>query len=163
MRAGAETVRETLKDRAHLLRVAAVFAAGFVLFLVARGILVPEGFGKYGHYRAPALNDIRATAPSFAGRQTCGDCHTDVADLLKKGKHAGVGCEACHGALARHADDQDKQKPAKLDARKLCLTCHTANVAKPAKFPQIDPAGHGEGAACTSCHVAHDPMGGGSK
>lgn len=156
-------MRETLKDRAHLLRVAAVFLAGLVLFLLVRAVLVPEGFGEYGHYRAPALKDIRAAEPSFGGRQACADCHTDVADLLKKGKHAAVGCEACHGALARHADDQEKQKPAKLDAKKLCLTCHTVNVAKPAKFPQIDPAAHGEGAACTACHVPHDPMGGGSK
>lgn len=153
-------MRETLKDRAHLLRVAAVFGAGLAMFFIVRAVLVPEGFGEYGHYRAPALKDIRATAPSFAGRQACADCHTDVPDALKKGKHAGLGCEACHGALARHVDDQEKQKPVKLDGKKLCLTCHTMNVAKPAKFPQIDPAEHGEGAVCTSCHVAHDPLGG---
>lgn len=156
-------MRETLKDRAHLLRVAAVFAAGLVVFFIARGILVPEGFGELGHYRAPALKDVRATTPSFAGRQACADCHTDVPELLKKGKHAGLGCEACHGALARHADDPEKQKPVKLDPRKLCLTCHTSNLAKPKKFPQVDPAEHGEGAACTSCHTAHDPMGTGAK
>jgi len=156
-------MRETLKDRAHLLRVAAVFGAGLALFLIVRGVLVPRDFGKYGHYRAGALDDIRATEPSFAGREVCAECHTEEAGLLKKGKHAGLGCEACHGALAKHVDDQEKQKPAKLDPRKLCLTCHTANVAKPKKFPQVDPAEHGEGAACTSCHVPHDPMGGGSK
>jgi hypothetical protein len=156
-------VRETLKDRAHLLRVAAVFGAGLAVFFVIRGILVPEGFGDYGHYRSGALKDVRARTPSFAGRQACADCHTDVPDVLKNGKHAGVGCEACHGALARHADDQEKQKPAKLDPRKMCLTCHTSNVAKPKTFPQIDPSGHGEGAACTSCHTAHDPMGASAK
>ena len=156
-------MRETLKDRAHLLRVAAVFGGGFALFVIVRGLLVPQDFGKFGHYRPGAIADIRSTAPSFGGRAICGECHTDTAALLKKGKHAGLGCEACHGALAKHTEDQEKQKPAKLDAKKLCLTCHTANVAKPKKFPQVDPAEHGEGAACTSCHVAHDPMGGGSK
>jgi cytochrome c7-like protein len=156
-------LRETLKHRAHLLRVAGVFAAGLVVFLLVRGILVPEGFGEYGHYRPGALKDIRALPNAFAPHAVCGECHTDTADALKKGKHAGVGCQACHGPLAQHVDDQEKQKPDKLDPRKLCVTCHAANVAKPAKFPQIDPATHGDGAPCTSCHQPHDPMGGSSK
>lgn len=153
-------MRETLKHRAHLLRVAGVFAAGLVAFLLVRAVLVPEDFGEYGHYRAGALKDVRVLPASFAPRQICGECHTDQADLLKKGKHAAVACQACHGPLARHVEDQEKQKPAKLDPRKLCLTCHTANVAKPAKFPQIDPGAHGEGAPCASCHQPHDPLGG---
>jgi hypothetical protein len=151
-------MKASLKDREHLLRVVGLFVAGVFVFLVLRGLLVPKDFGKYGHYRAGAVDDVRATTPVFAGRQACADCHTDVPDVLKKGKHAGVACEACHGPLARHAEDPEKQKPMKLDPRRLCLTCHTTNVAKPLKFPQIDPAEHGEGDPCTSCHTTpHQP------
>ncbi len=155
-------MRESFREKEHLFRVAGLFLLGLLVFLVARAIFVPAGFGKYGHYRPGALPDIRAQAPVFAGRRACADCHTDVPPAMKAGKHAKIGCEACHGPLAKHAEEPDKLKPAKLDPRALCLTCHTENLAKPKKFPQIDPAEHGEGAACTSCHAAHDPTGGGS-
>ena len=150
-------MRESLRDREHLLRVVALFVAGLLLFVAVRALLVPSDFGRYGHYRAGALADVRATAPSYAGRQACADRHPDIAEALAKGKHAGVGCESCHGALGRHAADPEKLKPAKLTVPGLCLSCHMANVAKPKKFPQIDPADHGEGAPCTSCHAAHHP------
>lgn len=155
-------MRESFREKEHLFRVAGLFVLGLLVFLVARAIFVPSGFGKYGHYRPGAIGDIRAQLPVFAGRDTCADCHTDVPPAMKAGKHARIGCEACHGALASHAEEPDKSKPAKLDPRALCLTCHTENLAKPKKFPQIDPAEHGEGAACTSCHAAHDPTGAGS-
>jgi hypothetical protein len=155
-------MRESFREKEHLFRVAGLFLLGLLVFLVARAIFVPAGFGKYGHYRPGAVPDIRAQVPVFAGRQTCADCHTDVPPAMKPGKHAKIGCEACHGPLAGHAEEPDKFKPAKLDPRALCLTCHTQNLAKPKKFPQIDPAEHGEGAACTSCHAAHDPTGTGS-
>jgi len=152
-------MRESLREKEHLFRVAVLFIAGIFVFLVARAVFVPADFGKYGHYRAGAIDDIRSQAPAFAGRAACADCHTDIPPVLAAGKHARLGCEACHGASAKHADAPEKGKPAKLDARGLCLTCHMASVAKPKKFPQVDPAQHGEGAPCTSCHTPHDPMG----
>ncbi len=33
----------------HLIRPAAVFLAGLVLFLVVRAFVVPPSFGQYGH------------------------------------------------------------------------------------------------------------------
>jgi Cytochrome c7 and related cytochrome c len=150
-------MKESLRQREHLLRVAGIFLAGLLLFAAVRGLLVPSDFGLYGHYRAGALADVRARPPSFAERQACADCHSDAAEALAKGRHAGVACEACHGPLARHVADPEKQAPAKLDPRKLCITCHLANVAKPKKFPQIDPADHGDGGLCTSCHAPHRP------
>jgi predicted CXXCH cytochrome family protein len=137
--------------------VAALFVTGLLLFVAVRALLVPPDFGLYGHYRAGALDDIRKTTPSFGGRSACADCHPDISEALAKGKHARIGCESCHGALGRHAADPEKLKPAKLEIPALCLSCHTANIAKPKKFPQIDPSDHGDGARCTSCHAAHHP------
>jgi hypothetical protein len=145
------------KDKEHLVRMAALFAAGFVLFLIVQAIFIPKGFGVYGHYRAGALADNRARPIVFAGRAACGECHTDQRDELKGGKHSGVGCEACHGALAKHAEDPSALKPVKPDVNTVCLTCHVANVAKPRKFPKIEVKTHFEGNPCGGCHSPHAP------
>jgi hypothetical protein len=145
------------KDKEHLVRAAGLFLAGIVVFVIARAILVPKGFGQYGHYRGGALADVRSKPVVYAGRAACVECHTDEGDRWKGGKHKGIGCEACHGALAKHAADPSALKPEKPDPKTLCLSCHAVNVAKPAKFPQIDPKTHMDGGACTTCHDQHAP------
>jgi len=146
-----------MKEAAHLIRLAALFVAGFVIFLLIRQAIVPAGFGKYGHFRAGALDDVRARQISFAGRSACEGCHEDKREALNKGKHANVGCEACHGPLARHADDPDKMKPVLPDTKLLCPVCHEANSAKPKAFPQVDTKDHSGGEPCKSCHQPHTP------
>jgi hypothetical protein len=150
-------MRGLFKDKEHLLRMAALFAAGVLLFVVARGLLVPASFGVYGHFRADALLDNRARPLAFAGRAACSDCHGDVVELRVGSKHAKVGCEACHGALGRHAGDPEAMTPEKPDGARVCLVCHLANVAKPRSFPQVDPAEHGDGQGCGGCHKPHHP------
>ena len=145
------------KDKEHLLRMAALFAAGVLLFVVARALLVPDGFGVYGHFRAGALQDNRERTPGFAGHAACGDCHADILEARAGSRHAAVGCEACHGALGRHAGDPEAMTPVKPDGGGICLVCHLANVAKPKAFPQVDPAEHGDGQGCDACHRPHHP------
>ena len=149
------------KDAEHLFRVAALFVAGLVAFFVAQRLLVPEGFGTLGHYRAGALADNRSRPIAFAGRAACADCHSDVAEAKGRGRHAGASCEACHGPLARHAADPEV-KPARPDGRALCLRCHAVLVGRPAGFPQVDADEHAGESACIECHSAHDPSLGGS-
>jgi cytochrome c554/c'-like protein len=141
----------------HLVRVLLVFAAGVAAFLGLKTLLVPEGFGLYGHYRAGALDDNRAHSVSFAGRAACADCHEDEPAALRRGKHAAVGCEACHGALAVHAQDPEALKPALPVVPGLCLGCHRRASGRPAAFPQVDPEDHAGEARCTECHTPHDP------
>jgi uncharacterized CHY-type Zn-finger protein len=93
----------------------------------------------------------------FAGHQACETCHTDVLDVKSKGKHAHVNCEACHGPLAKHADDPASVTPIKQDTAVLCARCHTASAAKPRNFPQVDPADHSNGVPCETCHQPHNP------
>ena len=150
-------MRRLLQDGRHRLRVAALFGAGVLAFFVLRGVLVPADFGRFGHYRAGALGDISKKPLAFAGKAACLDCHGDVTKEQQGSKHAKLNCEACHGPLARHADDPEKAQPEKKGATALCLTCHRANVARPAKFPQVDPKDHSEGAECDSCHKPHHP------
>lgn len=151
-------MRQRFKEKEHLFRLAGLFGAGIVIFFVAQMIFVPKGFGVYGHYRAGALDDNRKVALSFSGRAACLDCHQDVADGQKGSRHASVGCEACHGPLAKHAlEDPAQSKPAKLEIKKLCLTCHIANVAKPKGFKQVDAKEHMDGGPCGTCHDPHSP------
>ena len=149
---------DRFKDQEHLLRVAGLFIAGLVSFLLLQMMLVPKGFGVYGHYRAGALDDSRLQPVAFAGRTACESCHTDPADALKAGKHARLGCEACHGPLARHAEAEDAtaNKPQRPTAA-VCLVCHTSNVAKPAGFPQMTLKEHAEAGSCLECHKPHQP------
>ena len=76
---------------------------------------------------------------------------------MKGGKHEGVRCEACHGPLAGHAEDPAEKKAVRPENRELCARCHAANVARPAAFPQVEPAEHAGEEACTACHVAYQP------
>lgn len=141
----------------HLMRVVLLFAAGLLVFLGLKAALVPKGFGVYGHYRAGALDDNRARPVAFAGRTACGDCHDDKPPVLAKGRHATVGCEACHGPLAAHIEDSEAPKPVRPPVPGLCLRCHGKTTGRPAAFPQIVPADHAGDTRCTECHSPHDP------
>ncbi len=145
-------------DQAHLFRVAGLFLAGLLVFVVLQALLMPEGFGVYGHFRAGALDESRARPVVYAGRAVCEECHGDVAEARKGSRHAPIGCETCHGAAAGHAqaDDPSTHKPARPDSS-VCLVCHQPNVARPQGFPQVDPKEHAGEAACLSCHQAHRP------
>jgi Cytochrome c7 and related cytochrome c len=144
------------KDAGHLFRLAAVFLVAFLLFLGVRRFVIPRSFGQYGHYRGNAIPEIASRPIHFAGHQACETCHTDVLDEMKGSKHAQVNCEACHGPLAKHADDPSVQ-PAKLDTAVLCVQCHAASAAKPKGFPQVVAADHSGGLPCETCHKPHDP------
>jgi hypothetical protein len=144
-------------DVGHLLRMAGLFIAGAVVFVIVRAVLVPEGFGTWGHFRAGALDDNRAHPLRYAGWQVCADCHADVLEARHGSRHAAIGCEACHGPLAAHAEDPEATPARRPDATVLCRGCHQTNVARPAGFPQIDPMEHGDGEPCVSCHQPHHP------
>ena len=82
--------------------------------------------------------------------------NSDIVATKTAGKHTGVNCEACHGPLAKHADDPSIT-PAKLDTAVLCVKCHEASAAKPKGFPQVKGDDHSGGLACDTCHKPHDP------
>lgn len=145
------------KDVEHLLRLAALFAAGLIVFLIVRAALVPDDFGVFGHYRASALEDNRAKPIVYAGQAACAECHTDVVEVRAAAKHAGVACEACHGPAAAHAGAPDTVKPTLPDDRALCSRCHAANTGKPAWYRTVNVKEHAGEERCVTCHVPHDP------
>lgn len=142
---------------AHLFRMAVLFLAGIVLFLVGRSWFVPADFGVYGHYRAGALEEAKARTVAFAGQAACVECHGDIGDLRKTARHAAVSCEACHGPLAAHARGDEPLKPAHPDGVKTCVGCHLKSRSKPPAFPQIEVADHAGDNRCIECHNPHAP------
>jgi hypothetical protein len=165
----------------HVFRVAAVLAAGFVVFLIARSALIPSDFGVLGYYRAGALDDIKALPIAYAGRSACMECHDGAYDAPERddaparkpavavaldpardNKHFTLNCEACHGPLQKHVEDQEKAVPPKVASDDLCLGCHRTLVGRPKTQPQVVPADHKKSGdakkdACVACHTPHWP------
>jgi hypothetical protein len=152
-------MKRILGEAEHLVRLALVAAVLVVIFFAIRRAVVPVGFGKYGHYRAPSLDDIRARPISFAGHEACEACHDEVVKTKVAGKHAHVNCEACHGPAAKHADDPFNNQAVKPDPATLCVRCHEADAAKPKSFPQVVSREHYGGSGCGDCHNPHHPNG----
>ncbi|MGC8760590.1 MAG: cytochrome c3 family protein [Bryobacteraceae bacterium] len=150
-------MRDRWKDALHLIAPAGVFVAGLLLFLAVRSVVVPPSFGRYGHYRAAALDEIRARPLQYAGRAACANCHAVEATTLGQGRHAPVSCEACHGPAAAHVEDPGATKPLRPDAAALCAGCHEADAAKPPWFRQVNTKEHMAGMACGDCHQPHSP------
>lgn len=146
-----------LRDSAHLVRLAVVLLAALGIFLIIRSAIIPKAFGQYGHYRPDALADIRTHPVAYAGQTTCVTCHDDEGKAHAAGKHVHVACEACHGPLAKHADDPASVVPKLPDANNLCHRCHEKDASKPAGFPQVATAEHSGGVKCTDCHQPHNP------
>jgi uncharacterized CHY-type Zn-finger protein len=150
-------MKDFLRNTEHLSRVVLLLAIGVIAFLLVRRAVVPAEFGKWGHFRPGAMDDVRARQVKFAGREACEACHSDQVEAKSKGKHANVGCEACHGPLARHAEDPGSVVPQLPDTAVLCARCHEANSAKPKGFPQVITAEHSSGLPCNTCHKPHNP------
>jgi predicted CXXCH cytochrome family protein len=145
------------KDSAHLIRLAAVFVLGAVMFVALRAAVIPKSFGRYGRYRGDSLTEIMARPIRFAGHEACEGCHPDVLEVKSKGVHAQVNCESCHGPLANHAEDPATIKPVLPDVAQLCVGCHSENSAKPSGFPQVAAKEHSQGQLCNTCHRPHSP------
>jgi ribosomal protein S27AE len=139
-------------------RLGIVFAVAITVLIGARSILVPASFGKYGHYRAAAVDSIAARPVKYAGHQECEACHDDIAGRRAHGNHRSVACEVCHGPGEAHVlAPGDVTPPAPRD-RGFCPRCHAYNPSRPTGFPQIDPVAHNPLKPCISCHDPHAPV-----
>jgi hypothetical protein len=149
-------MKPSFKNVEHLVRLAALFLAALLVFAVARAALVPDDFGRLGHYRAGAVDDVSAHVASYAGRARCVECHDDVVTTAAPSRHKNLSCEGCHGPLLKHADDPEVSVP-KPDSQASCMRCHSARTGRPASFLNIDAAEHSGDDPCQSCHKPHDP------
>ncbi len=135
-----------------------LFGLFIVLFLVARHFLIPESFGKYGHYRADSIDEIGALPINYAGKSICIECHETEAEMLASDQHANLSCEVCHGPNAKHADDYEvKDFLIKDGSRLFCGRCHSMNTARnQGVIIQVDiKEHHPEKENCIDCHNPH--------
>jgi ribosomal protein S27AE len=139
-------------------RLAIVFALAIAVLVGARWFLVPASFGRFGHYRAVAVDSIAARPIHYAGRQECEECHDDIAAKRIRGNHRGVACEVCHGPQAVHVTDPVNVQPPAPRDRAFCPRCHAYSQSRPTGFPQIDPAAHNPLKPCIACHDPHAPV-----
>ncbi|MFY9150911.1 MAG: NapC/NirT family cytochrome c [Prolixibacteraceae bacterium] len=137
-----------------LLPLLAVFIC---LFLIARHFLIPESFGKYGHYRANSIEENAALPMHYVGKSVCVDCHDTEAAKLSSDKHTGLSCEVCHGAGSLHIDDPENNKLVKSGTREFCGRCHRINAARRTEIiTQIDIKTHNtDRENCIDCHNPH--------
>lgn len=150
-------MKTRFKDVEHVLRLAGLFLAGVVVFVIVRAALVPDDFGVYGHYRAGALDDSMAKPVVHAGQAACADCHEDVVAMRAASGHAKVACEGCHGPAASHIEAPDERKPFRPDGRELCARCHAANTGKPRWYRTVAVQEHAGDEKCITCHQPHAP------
>jgi hypothetical protein len=139
-------------------RLAITFAVFVSLFLVLRHFLVPDTFGKYGHYRAASLIDNAGRTMHYSGQDACFSCHQDIQDKKSQDVHSEIHCETCHGPGEKHVHSSSKTDILKPGGREFCGRCHSLNAAKlkSAVF-QVDLTKHNTGKNCIECHNPHQP------
>ena len=149
---------KTGKVPQQLVVLGAVAAVVIIGFFTLRALIIPKSFGKYGHYRADAIDEIRKLPISYAGVTACADCHDDIVQKKSLGYHRNVACEVCHGPAAGHIEDPTAIKPPAPRQREGCPLCHNYNPSRPTGFPQIVTVQHNPGKPCMTCHNPHDPV-----
>jgi hypothetical protein len=144
-----------IPDQVKRLSIPTVILVGS--FIILRHLLIPADFGKYGHYRASAIDDTVSQQVKYSGHMICEDCHDDIIAIKKKSYHRDVMCEVCHGPSAAHTEDPDGNHLTAPRDRGYCPLCHEYLPSRPTGFPQIVSESHNPMRACISCHDAHDP------
>lgn len=129
-----------------------------VVFIWVQSNLVPDDFGKLGHYRTSALTEMAKKEVSYAGEEVCMGCHDGVAEIKEGGNHKNLNCEVCHGPSAQHANNPFEYTPKAPRKRELCPACHEYLPSRPTGFPQIISASHNHLKACITCHDPHEPV-----
>lgn len=162
-----------MKDIRHLIRAGILALLVIIIFTIVRSIALPPSWGKYGHYRASAIDEEMAKPLVYQGHPTCKICHSQKKggypgyEEWSAGKHSGINCETCHGPGNKHIEKSSpKKETIEINRKKeLCLRCHLKLPARPGTTssfpqPQIDLEKHikekGE-ISCLKCHNPHHP------
>jgi hypothetical protein len=99
-----------------------------------------------------------ALKPAYAGTGTCGECHQPEAMKASIARHAGIGCESCHGALLEHSliDPRTPTSEVELEVPtdEICIRCHAGTAGRPDDLRQIVVSDHFV-EFCLQCHDPH--------
>jgi DmsE family decaheme c-type cytochrome len=128
-----------------------------VFALLAIALFLSQGF---------AQTDL---PEGYAGLETCGACHEDIARSFGGGAHrliaerasgawTGRECESCHGAGGEHSETTDVEKifgfrGAGSDRiNQACLECHEGEDTHRGR---LFGAHYRQGVDCLGCHAIH--------
>ena len=125
--------------------------------IVGRLFLIPRSVVDKDLHAAETIQAELAKPIQLAGANACRECHEEMSDVVRKGYHRNLSCEACHGPAAQHANDPDAVKPLVPRDRKACPLCHAYDASRPTGFPQINPTTHNPVKPCVDCHNPHNP------
>jgi len=141
-----------------IFRLFSTFVVFVGVFILIQQYLKPDSFGKYGHYRANAINDAKLIPLKYKGEKKCTTCHQDIYDLKYSDLHDAVSCESCHIPKIL-ATDACKINPPKVEgSNEFCGQCHAINAGRLKKGPpQLDFKDHYEKQNCIDCHNSHAP------
>jgi len=99
-----------------------------------------------------------ALEPRFGEAGQCARCHAVEATRAVSARHAGIGCESCHGPLLEHSEGSTATVGTAVSpvvpTDVLCTTCHTRAVGRPASLVQVALADHYV-PVCLQCHDPH--------
>ncbi len=102
---------------------------------------------------------------SFAGSESCAECHDNVTSSFHDATHARlmapgaspteIGCEACHGPGSLHIESGGTIGTI-VNPQNSPETCFQCHLDKRGEFalPHAHPLGEGK-LACSSCHDSH--------
>ncbi len=154
----------------HVLRIVLGLVVFAVVGLVGKNLLTPKSFGKYGHYRADAIEEEANLEIRHWTNASCLSCHQHEANIHLNGLHKTISCEFCHGAYGDHIKDGKKvgTLPVKRDEeiRVLCLRCHnraikarSEEVIKTVVMPEhLESQKVKLTHICNQCHHQHAPL-----
>jgi len=158
------------KHNAHVVRIFAVLILAALAGIIIRGFVIPDSFGKFGHYRGDAIQDELNLETRHMTNDSCLSCHPYIKEMHLAGIHKTVSCEFCHGPFADHIENG--KKTAALPVKKkeeinaLCLRCHNKIIrARPEEsIKMIAMPKHLEEKRvrldhnCDQCHNVHAPL-----
>jgi len=147
----------------RLLLTFFVFVGSFMLL---QNFITPKSFGKNGHYRADAIQEIKKQIPIYKGEEACVSCHEDINELKSETVtiddeeftlHSNLRCETCHTPRI-DSKTECKSNPPKMEpTRKTCGQCHSINASRKNKMKMIDLEDHKVEKNCIKCHNPHKP------
>lgn len=141
-----------------IFRLVLSFVVFVSLFILIQNIVTPDSFGKYGHYRANAIDDNKMIPSFFKGEDECTKCHQDIFDSKFEDLHSGVRCESCHAPKITTSTDCKVSPPIVNGTIDFCAQCHATNAGRLKKgVPQLDFKEHYEKQNCIECHNPHAP------
>jgi len=125
-----------------------------------RQAMLPDEFGKLGHYRPGAVEDEANRQARIMSSESCFECHPLIKKIHVDGVHKTVLCEVCHGAYADHVKDDVE------DIKPMCVKCHNKIIQamppesiKLVAFPEhLEEKKVRTHHICDQCHHVHAPL-----